>query len=189
MEVEELKKMMEEVQGMGEKVEAKVNYYDTKLHTIIVAYFVWERVFFFGISKKTFPSTISTLSCNGNWWVILALSCSCSFVYVLLFFDAALMLYRHENQLHLILQKHAQLCRHLLAIKEEQADTKASLMEAGDQASHGLSLEEELMLINSTSPFRRRRPWERKVHVYTIFCAFIGVASLELYACKAVLCP
>ena len=99
--------MMEEVKGMGEKQESIVNYF-AKLHTIIVAYFIWECVFFFDISKKTFPSSNSTLSCNGSWWVILGLSCSCSFVYILLFLNAALLIYHHENQLYLILQKHAQ---------------------------------------------------------------------------------
>ena len=174
---------MEEVKGMWEKVEGRVNYYDTKLHAIIVAYFVLERAFFFsfGVSNTNFASNISTLSCNGKWWVILGVSCLCSLVYMLLFLDAALMLYRHQNQLNLILQTHHQLYRQLLAIKD-------SLMEAGDEASHGLSLEEELMPINSNAAYRRR-PWERKFYAYTIFCALIGVASLELYACKAVLCP
>ncbi|KAG6579344.1 hypothetical protein SDJN03_23792, partial [Cucurbita argyrosperma subsp. sororia] len=186
MEIEEqMEKRMEEVKGMWEKVEGRVNYYDTKLHAIIVAYLVWERVFFFfffffGVSNTNFASNISTLSCNGKWWVIVALSCLCSFVYMLLFVDAALMLYPHQNQLNLILQTHHQLYRQLLAIKD-------SLMEAGDEASHGLSLEEELMLINSNAAYRRR-PWGRKFYVYTIFCALIDVASLELYACNSVLC-
>ena len=42
---EQIEKRMKEVKDMGEKVESKVNWYDTKLHAIIVAYLVWERVF------------------------------------------------------------------------------------------------------------------------------------------------
>lgn len=189
MEVEELEKRMEELKAMGEKQEARVNYYDTKLHPVIVAYFIWERVFFFAIPKTSPFST--SLSCdNGNWWVILALSSLCSFVYILLFLDAALMLYRTEQQLTLILQKQAQLYRDIWTIRleEEEAHTIDSSMEAGDRSSsHGRWLEDELMLMNS-NPALFRATAERKFYLYAIFCALIGVASLELYACKFVLC-
>lgn len=188
---EYLKKRVEELKDMSEKQEARVNYYDTKLHTVIVAYFIWERVFFFFVSQKA--NSPSSLSCNNsNLWVILALSCLCSLVYMLLFVDAALILYRTEHQLDLILRSHAQLYRQIWTIKTEAADTNIdpSIMEAGDdQSSHGLRPQEELILIiiNSNSALFRRKG-ERKFYAYTIFCALLGVAALELYACKSMLC-
>lgn len=170
---------MEELKAMSEKQEATTNYYDTKLHTIIVAYFIWERAFFFAISNKTnSPNYFSSFICHTSWRLILALSCLYSLVYMLLYLDAALMLYRSELKLNLILKKHAQLYQQILRIKQE-------LINSIDSSS--MEVEEDvILLINSSSTFRRRE--ERIFYMSTIFCALVCVASLELYACKTILC-
>uniref|UniRef100_A0A0A0L822 Uncharacterized protein n=1 Tax=Cucumis sativus TaxID=3659 RepID=A0A0A0L822_CUCSA len=178
MELEELEKRMEELKAMSEKQEATANYYDTKLHTIIAAYFIWERAFCFAISNKTnSPNYFSSLICHANWRLILALSSLYSLVYILLYLDAALMLYRSELKQNLILNKHAQLYHQISKIKQEFNSIDSSSMEAE---------EDLILLINSSSTFRRSE--ERIFYMSTIFCALVCVASLELYACKSILC-
>ncbi|XP_022157176.1 uncharacterized protein LOC111023953 isoform X2 [Momordica charantia] len=174
MAVGELRRKFGELKDINEKQESRVRYHEAKFQKIVSGYLILTRLFFFGISQT------SSSKCH-DWWVILSLSLLCSFVYFLLFLDAATRLYQTKGQLDMICKELIEVCQQIL-VAQNQDDVDLA-MEGGDFSDgFEFGFHEKMLVLDHF------RFVGRKVYIYFTVCALVAVTAIELYVSKYLLC-
>ncbi|XP_022157182.1 uncharacterized protein LOC111023958 [Momordica charantia] len=175
MALGELERKFEELKDINEKQESRVRYYETKVQNIVFGYLIFTRLFFFGISQ-----TSSSFNCK-DWWVILALSLLCSFIYFLLFLDAVAMLFRTQYQLDIICKELKELFQQIL-VSKNQDDVGLSMETGESSGGFEFGFHEKMLMLDHF------RIVGRKVYIYFTVSALLAVTAIELYVSKYVLC-
>ncbi|XP_022157132.1 uncharacterized protein LOC111023930 isoform X2 [Momordica charantia] len=144
MEFGVLRKNFDELKDLAEKQETRLRYHESRAHNIAMAYLIWERFFFFGVSQASSSSSSSLLLKCSNWSMVLGLSLSCSFLYFLFFLETLTMLYLAHYHFDIVCKKQIQLCRQIL-------DAVETSIEAGDSSDgFGFSFQVQLGMSSRT---------------------------------------
>ena len=168
--IEEMQKVLEELNAMADTQKGRVENYETSLQNIAIAFLVWLRLFFFSLSQ-TSPNS-SLLHCK-QWWLLFALTCFSAFLYILLFIHNSLMLSRTERQLHVISRQQIQLHQQIWMLRLQELPQM---------------IEPIIMDHIINGEMGRTSTFERKLYINCILCGFIGIVALELYASRSLLC-
>ncbi|KAG6579341.1 hypothetical protein SDJN03_23789, partial [Cucurbita argyrosperma subsp. sororia] len=137
--------------------EARVGELERKLHSIALGYLIWERSFFFAVSRNS-----SSHSCVPLWMVV-GLSLSCSALYLLMLLQNVSMMFRSLHTLNMILRE------------------RALILEARNEEGYGgLEVNYGFQVRENNGRFRIG---ERKVYLCAIACALVAVTAFEVCAC------
>ena len=169
----------EEVTVIYKEQEEKVCYHENKVQNLVIGYLVFGRLLIFGFTQTSLP-----FKCK-DWWVILALTLSCTLVYFSLLLDAVTMLCRTEYELDIIRKELVEICQRILVSQNQRdlVDLTQLTMEA-EESSDGFDFgfHQKMLMLNH---FRTVR---RKVHIYFTVSALLVVVVIELYVSKYLLC-
>ncbi|KAG6579347.1 hypothetical protein SDJN03_23795, partial [Cucurbita argyrosperma subsp. sororia] len=138
--------------------EARVGELESKLHHIVLGYLIWERSFFFALSRNS-----SSHKCVPLWMVV-GLSLSCSALYLLMLLQNVSMMFRSLNTLNMILRERALI----LEARNEEGY-------GGLELNYGFQVRE---LNNGAFKIA-----ERKVYICAIAGALVAVTAFEVCAC------
>ncbi|KAE8647812.1 hypothetical protein Csa_000331 [Cucumis sativus] len=170
----DLRKNFVLLKHINDNQETSLRYCETKLQNIVLGYLSWGRLFFFGFSFS--------FKCK-DWWVVLSLTLLSTFLYLLLFMDAVVMLSRTHDQLGIIRKELTEICQQILVAQNQ--DTVDLSMEGGECCDgFELSFHERMFMLDQFSVVENGR----KGYIYFIVCALLVITAIELYACKRLLC-
>lgn len=127
--------------------------------------------------SQTSPNS-SLLHCK-DWWLVCALTCFSAFLYILLIIDNSLMLSRAERKLHVIARQQIERHRQIWILRLQE------LPQVIEPAIIMVDVINGEVIENGQ---RGRTTFERKLYIYSILYAVIGIVALEFYASRSLLC-
>uniref|UniRef100_A0A0A0KND2 Uncharacterized protein n=1 Tax=Cucumis sativus TaxID=3659 RepID=A0A0A0KND2_CUCSA len=171
----------QELKVIYKEQEERVCHHDSKVQNLVIGYLIFGRLLIFGIAQTFLP-----FKCK-DWWVILALTLSCTLIYFSLLLDAVTMLRRAQYQLDIIREELIEICQRILETQnqKELVDLTQLTMEAGesnDGFDYNFGFHKKMLMLDHSSIVRR------KVHMYFTVSVLLVVIVIELYVSKYLVC-